>query len=208
MKCLLIVVLAALPHFALAEKKAITDTGDEVILYDDGTWKYAVEQATKTTFELNKEIFKKSATSTFMLKSTRNKSAVWLNTDKWSFTKSQDGSAAEYRLKLKQGDLYAMAINEGVEIPLENLVNIAFANAKSASGDIRIVRQEYRTVNGIKMAYAEMTGTLQGIKFTYFGAYYSGPSGSTQLVAYTANNLIAKYRADINEILSGFDLQR
>ena len=48
----------------------------------------------------------------------------------------------------------------------------------------------------------QMDGTIQGIKFSYFGYYYSDKSGSTQLLVYTASNLADKYKIEIENFLN------
>ena len=53
----------------------------------------------------------------------------------------------------------------------------------------------------------EMKGTIQGIKFMYFGYYHSDDTGSTQFVAYTGSNLTSKYKSEIYDFLNGFVLQ-
>jgi hypothetical protein len=67
--------------------------------------------------------------------------------------------------------------------------------------------QEYRVVNGKKLIYMQINGTIKGINFTYNGYYYSNPSGSTQLVAYTAASAVRKYKSEINDFLNGLVTQ-
>ena len=81
--------------------------------------------------------------------------------------------------------------------------SIAFENAKSAAPDIRIVDEEYRIVNGTKVLMIQMSGTIQGIKFTYYGYYYSNENGTIQLLTYTATNLLKEYNQDIEAFLNG-----
>jgi len=208
MKKLFVTILLLLAATSYASQKAITDTGEEVILNNDGTWKYS-DNAKKATniIETNKKKFKKPRDSSFLLKSIKNNSAYWINTDKWSFGKAKDNPEAEYQFQLKGKDLYGMAIAEGIEMPLESLVNVAFTNAQSAAPNMKVVRQEYRIVNGNKLICMEMNGTLQNVDFTYLGYYYSNSSGSTQLITYTATNLVAKYKSDIYDFLNGLMTQ-
>jgi hypothetical protein len=49
----------------------------------------------------------------------------------------------------------------------------------------------------------QMTGTIQGIKFTYFGYYYSNANGTIQFLTYTSDNLFSSYQKDIEEFLNG-----
>jgi len=49
-----------------------------------------------------------------------------------------------------------MMIAEKMEIPLESLKEIVLDNAKEAAPDIKIVKEEYRTVNGIRVLMMQM----------------------------------------------------
>lgn len=192
-----------------AEQRAITDTGEEIVIYSDGTWKYLTEtgEAPAAAIETNPNAFNKPEDSTFLLKSKKNHAAFWLNTNKWLFKPSTKNDDAEYALQLKGKDLYGLIIAEEVEIPLESLTEIALENAKSVAPDIHITKKEYRVVNGRKVIYMEMSGTMQGMKITYLGCYHSDASGTTQFLTYTATNLVGKYRKEIAALLNGFDLQ-
>ncbi len=208
MKKLLVAILLLLAATSYAGQTAVTDTGEKVILNGDGTWAYA-DKAPKPAakIETNKKKFEKPKDSTFLLKSTRNNSACWINTGKWSFSKTQGDAAAEYRFQLKGKDLYAMVITEGIEMPVESLADTALTNARSAAPDAKMIMQEYRVVNGKKVIYMEFKGTIKSVNFTYHGYYYSNSSGSTQLLAYTATNAVAKYESDMTDFLNGLVTQ-
>jgi hypothetical protein len=208
MKKLLVAILLLVASTSYAGQTAVTDTGEKVILNSDGTWVHA-DSAPKPAqkIETNKKKFDKPKDSTFLLKSTRNNSAYWINTGKWSFAKTQADAAAEYRFQLKGKDLYGMVITEGIEIPLDSLADIALTNARGVAPDMKMIMQEYRVVNGKKVIYMEMKGTMKGIHFTYHGYYYSNSSGSTQFVAYTATNTVAKYESEMNDLLNGLVTQ-
>ena len=126
-----------------------------------------------------------------------------------SLKKNKTGDLAiEYTFDFNGRDLYGMVITEQVEIAVEELAKIAFANAKAGAPDAKVVKKEYRMVNGVKVIYMEMTGTIQSIKFKYFGYYYSDSTGSTQFLSYTGANLEKKYSADIQAFLNGFSVQQ
>ncbi len=137
----------------------------------------------------------------------KNDSAYWLNTGKWVFRKNEKDPAVEYLFQHKEKDLYAMAITEAIKIEVESLADIALSNARDAAPDAKVIRKEYRTVNGKKVIYMEMEGTIQSIQFTYAGYYFSDNSGSTQLVSYTSSNLIDKYKPEIYDFLNGLTAQ-
>ena len=156
---------------------------------------------------MNPDEFKKSPAANFSLKSSITNLNFWIDPKQWSFKKADENGAAEYDLSLKGGDLYGMVISEQLEVGLETLADVAFENAQEAGPDMRIVNKEYRMVNGLKVIYMEMEGTIQGIKFTYFGHYYSDSSGSVQFLAYTGTSLAQKYESEINQYLNGIALK-
>lgn len=187
-----------------AQINAITNTGEEVVLYDDGTWKY-VNEGTLSALEIktNEKAFTKDKNSSFIVKSTKVDIGIWINPKAWTFTKGISNEDAEFQFQKKGEDLYGMLIAEKLQIPIETLKNIAFQNAKNASSDIRVVSEEYRTVNGIKVLMMQMAGTVQGLKVAYIGYYYSNESGTIQLLTYTGENLLNDYRDDIEVFLNG-----
>jgi hypothetical protein len=205
MKKLFVIFFLLLATASFASQNAITDTGEEVILYYDGTWKYTNEtNEAARRIETNNKTFEKPKASSFKLKSTKNNSIFWVNTDKWTFTKKVDNPAAEYEFQLKGGDLYGMVITEEAIIPAESLVKIALENAREFAPDLKIVKQEYRVVNGKKVIYMIMAGTAEGMKVTYSGYYYSDHSGTTQFLVYSTSNLVEKYNAELIDFLNGF----
>ena len=72
---------------------------------------------------------------------------------------------------------------------------------------MRIVEREFRVVNGNKLVYMEMRGSMNGIDFTYRGYYFSDASGTTQFVTYTGTNLRDKYADDTENLLNGFSIK-
>ena len=83
-----------------------------------------------------------------------------------------------------------MLIAEKTEIDVELLTNIAYENALEAAPDVKIVQKEYRTVNGLEVVMMKMSGTIQGVKFIYFGYYYSSAEGAFQFLTYTGGQYV------------------
>ena len=189
-----------------AQTKAVTETGDEVILFSNGMWKYVDEaKNANDTIQIktNPNKFQKNASSTFLLKSKKTDIGFWINPKKWSFQKAAQGGAAEYSFTYKEGDMYGTAIIEKVEIPLESLEEIALKNAQDAAPDSHIVEKEYRNVNGLTVLMLRIEGTLQGIKFVYLGYYFSNENGTVQYVVYTSQNLLKTSRKILETFLNG-----
>lgn len=191
-------------QMANAQINAITDSGDEVLLYDDGTWEYLNDSmVTASEIPENSKEFMTDKKSTFLVKSKKLNIGIWINPKTWNFSKGSDKDAYEFLFQKKSDDLYAMLIAEKMQIPIETLKEIAISNAKDAAPDIKVVKEEYRIVNGKRVFMMQMAGTIQGIRFTYFGYYYSNINGTIQLLAYTGENLFSEYQAEIELFLNG-----
>lgn len=208
---LLVASLASLHTLAAASQNAVTDNGSVVLLNDDGTWRYISNESDKsaTNIAFNKGLFQKAGNQTFQLKSSKNRSAVWLDPRKWIFQKPDTGtSSAEYRFQLKAGDLYGMLITEQIEVELDRLPQLAFDLLRRTAPNARLVSQEYRTVNDYKIVKMRVDASVQGINMSYIGYYTSDKSGSTQFVTYTATNLVEKNTPEIDEFLNGLTRQK
>ena len=96
------------------------------------------------------------------------------------------------------------SIDNNAEAQFESSIqNAALENAKSVAPDIRISKQEYRKVNNNLVLLLQMDGTIQGIKFSYYGYYTSSANGTIQLLTYTSSNLLNEYRKDFEDFLNG-----
>jgi len=190
----------------LAQIKGITESGDEVLLYQDGTWVYVNDSNTRLTsaIPLNEAIFTKSKKASFLIKSKKINVGVYISPKEWKFIKAEATEPSEFRFEKIGGDLFAMLITEKIGIPMESLSQIALDNAKKAAPDTKLISQEYRMVNGTKVIMMQLTGTIQGIKFIYFGYYYSDDNGSVQFLTYTSQNLFEAYKKEMEKMLNGF----
>ena len=66
-----------------------------------------------------------------------------------------------------------------------------------------VVKEEFRNVNGMKVLLLHMNGTIQGIKFSYYGYYYSNSNGTVQFITYTSQNLLDGFKSKIEDLLNG-----
>ncbi len=191
-------------HVLFSQTKAITENGEEVILYENGQWAYLSDSIlTAPEIPVNSQEFTKSKSSSFLVKSKKCNMGVWINPKEWSFLKGSEHEASEYQFQKKNTDVYALFISEKISIPIESLKEIAIENARSVSYDLKIVNEEYRNVNGIQVLHIEMAGTIKGVKFTYYGYYYSNSEGTLQFLTYTGQNLFKDYKNDMELLLNG-----
>ena len=187
-----------------AQINSVTENGDEVLLYKDNTWKYSNESLNETVEILrNDKPFTKEKKSSFLVKSSKTNIGVWINPKDWGFSKSKTDSPSEFNFNHKQLDVYGMLIAEKTEVTVEALTDIAYENALEAAPDIKIVEKEYRTVNGLEVIMMKMKGTIQGIKFIYFGYYFSNAQGAFQFLTYTSQNVFNEYKNDMLHLLNG-----
>ena len=112
-------------------------------------------------------------------------------------------SETEYELNYKHGDVYSIIITEEIEIPLESLGEIDLENAKSVAEDIHIVKQEFRNINGKRVLFMQMNGTVYGIAISYYIYYFSNENGTIQLITYTTQKLLDKYMNDCEKLING-----
>ncbi len=187
-----------------AQTRAITDTGQEVVLHSNGTYSYVNEEdAAAVNIPVNPENFSKSSNASFLLKSKKMNVGFYLDPKLWSFGESRDNPDAEYEVVLKGEDLYAVIITEKIEVPLETLKSVALDNARQIAPDIKVVQQEYRTVNGQKVLYLQLDGTMDGMKISYSGYFYSDASGTVQFITFTSQNLVEEYREMSQQLING-----
>lgn len=203
--CLFILVFLLFKISIQAQKKAVTENGDEVILYDDGTWKYSTTplQNDSNLIKENPIKFKKTTNESFLLKSKKNDLGFWIDPKKWSFEKPIDTPDAEFQLTLKGQSLVAYIITEEGEIPLESFKTIALINGRKESPDLHIMNQEYRIVNGLRVLYLQMEGSVQGIKFTFLGYYYSSTTSVVQYLVTLYSSTKDKHFKEAEELLNG-----
>jgi len=190
-----------------AQLKGVTETGDEIVLYKNGTWEYAIDSLNTIAQILkNDKPFAKDKASTFLVKSGKTNVGIWLDPKEWTFSKGDPNSPSEFKFgqKNKDKDIYGMLITEKTAIPVESLIDIAIDNASKAAPDIRLIEREYRMVNGLEIVMMKMGGTIQGIKFIYYGYYYSNAKGAYQFLTYTSEQLFKEYETDMEMLLNGF----
>ena len=188
-----------------AQMNAVTENGDEVLLYKNNTWKYS-NDSLNVAIEIlkNDKLFIKDKKSSFLVKSSKANVGVWINPKNWNFTKAKPDSPSDFSFNHKELDIYGMLVAEKTEIPVESLIDIAYENGLEAAPDIKIVKKEYRNVNGLEVIMMKMKGTIQGIKFIYYGYYYSNSEGAFQFLTYTSQNLFNEYENDMINLLNGF----
>lgn len=106
MKRFLPAVLLIFSLSTFAQTRAITDTGQEIILHSNGTYSYVdAEDIAAVNIPTNPRSFMKSDNASFLLKSKKMNIGFWLDPKLWSFGESKENPDAEYEVVLKGEDL-------------------------------------------------------------------------------------------------------
>jgi hypothetical protein len=185
--------------------QAVTEQGDTALLYENGSWRYLSEMRGFENSEIrtNPMEFSKATSSIYLVKSKKIGIGILINPDKWQIETSTDGSTSEFNFQMKGEDLYAMLITERMEVPFENLREIALMNGRAAAPDLKLIDQEFRTVNGTKVLMIQMSGTIEGIRFKYYNYYFTSSEGTAQLLTYTSEKMFPLYKSDMEVFLNG-----
>jgi hypothetical protein len=190
-------------HTLLQEPmKARTESGKDVILYPDGTWKPVAEAAPGK----RDSAYTRPASARASYKPDRGDFVIWYDETKWQLEKPRPNDDTGH-LRLLRSDGHAMIISEGIPMPIASLKRIAVDNAKEAAPDTRIVSEEMRTVNGKELLVMILDGTIEQIPFRYYGYYYSGKQGTIQFLTFTSQNLFDRYKQEFTELLNGLEIK-
>jgi hypothetical protein len=199
---ILFILVCSFPLFS--QQKAVTETGEQVVLYNDGRWTYVNKDTIREAeIPVNPRKFEKDTDASFLVKSTKMNIGFWLDPKAWSFVKSESHDAAEFEFVNEEKGLYGLSITETLELPMEALANIALDNARDAAPDVKVVSKEYRTVNGLKVLMMQMTGTIQEILFSYYGYYYTSGNGALQFLVYSSKENVDAHAVEIEKLLNG-----
>lgn len=191
-------------NVVFGQQKAVTETGEQVVLYSDGRWTYVNKDTIREAeIAVNPAKFEKDTGASFLVRSSKMNIGFWLDPKAWSFEKSASHDAAEFEFVNEEKGLYGLTITENLELPMEALANIALDNAREAAPDVKVISKEYRTVNGLKVLMMQMTGTIQEILFSYYGYYYTSSHGALQFLVYSSKENVDAHAGEIEKLLNG-----
>ena len=190
---------------------AITQDGRKVLLYPDGTWKLAEQAQPQASPAMGNNSGGGNSpgigNSKTFVKAPQGDFGVWIDEQKW--TQSESGNDATKITFIHQGETsYAMIIGERVRVSMEALERAALQNAKKVVPDITLLFKEKRVISGRSVLCMQMTGTVQGSSFMYYGYYYGGPEGTLQVICYTTPEQFDQAKADFDELLGSIKIGR
>ena len=211
MKSLLpLVLFLLLPVFcpevsAQAPIRARTETDKEVLLYPDGTWKYAEEVKVAPSTD---RIYVKPASARKLFKSKTGNCGIWVDESKWKVDANSANEDFEFQFVHTNSDGYAGVIVERISMPVNALKEVVLENVKKLDPNAKLVSEEKRQVNGNEVLSLIVELTSHQIPFTFHYYLYAGKAGSIQVVTWTGTNLFDEYKQDFTNFLNGLELYK
>lgn len=207
MKKLIISALILLSYQAEAQIKAVTDEGKEVVLFDNGTWKFANDSDAKAleTITTNETPFTKDKTSTFLYRSKKVNAGVYVNPKIWKFTDAFKTPVLEYAfINNLNSNLFGIFTSETVEVGiLKNLKELLVTTTQSRADYFRLKESEYRTVNGLKVLYLRYLVNAKGLDFEYQTYAYLTDNGYCSITAYSFSKYFDQYKKELDQYING-----
>lgn len=217
---LLLSYLIAISYVSNAQTRAVTEEGDTIYVYDNGTWTYELLDEMPSVLNelsyLEQELkidtiydaFSTPKTSNKTLKNSRNQFIVKYDDSIWKrvppATLNDD---AEFALQGKNTDVWCIIISEETPIESDKLFKIAKHNMKENTGaDADILITELRTVNNAPVIRGTLKASFSGIDFIFDSYYFSNESGSVQFTTWTSDQLWKKNEGLILDLLNGFEI--
>jgi hypothetical protein len=133
--------------------------------------------------------------------SVNSKITIKYDPIKWRLTKSDE--PGEFDFSHTAGDGYAKVITERISIPFDDLPDVVMSGLRSKDPNAELVSKEKRRVNGVDVWLLKTDATIDKIPFSFCGYYYSGASGTVQVITITGKNLRHEFENDFMEFLNG-----
>ncbi|WP_234111312.1 MULTISPECIES: hypothetical protein [Chryseobacterium] len=210
MKKTTILITLLLNTLVISQTKAVTENGKEVVLFENGTWKFVNESDVKSleTIITNETIFEKSRDATFLIKSKKIDAGLYFNPIKWKIATNTNKALpySEYIFTHQNNLNNVMALMSTENIPIStfrNLKELILSNIQKNADYFRLKDSEYRTVNGLKVLYLRYALNTKGIDFEYAGYYYMNDEGYTGVIGFTSQRDFEKYLPEILKLING-----
>jgi len=182
---------------------ATTEDGENVTLYPDGKWEYTPE----IKRIINPKKFLVPPQSKEMVTGKEIKYTIYYDATKWKPMEKSLSEIAEYSLDYKNGKAYSMVVAENESVPLEDLRDVVLNNVREASGGAKVIAEEERNVNGLKMIMMTVKAKIEGMNFVYVYYIYSNDKTAFQVVTFTSEESFPEYKNDLENFLNGFVLK-
>ena len=195
----------------IAQQRALTEDGKEVVLFDNGTWKFVNESDAKAlqTTITNNNLFEKSRNASFLMKSKKLDVGVYFDPKKWKLATQNISPHVEYFFAERNSNdgYFGFMITEKVQIAtLKNLKDLIIENVNRNVDYFRLKESEYRTVNGMKVLYIRYAANTKGMDFEYSGNYYINSDGYAGVVGFASQKVFEQSFGAVQELINGISV--
>ena len=209
------------PVVCKSQTMAVTEDGDTIYVYDNGTWSFEQleempELANDLAF-LSAEVSLDTLTQPFevspdakkQVENARGQFVIKYDDKEWKRVPPATlNDAAEFAFQSKKSDIWCIVISEETSIAHDKLFLVAKNTMKQNTGsEPEIIKTELRTVNGHEVVRGVMKADFSGIPFVFDTFYFSNELGSVQFTAWTGDGVWAKNEEKILALLHGFMVQ-
>lgn len=216
-KLLISTVVFLICFIVNSQTKAITEDGDTIYVYDNGTWSFEkLEQMPEAnelaylTAELkidtlsNDFVYSKNANK--QVSNSHNQFIIKYDDNQWKrvppATLNDD---AEFAFQSKDSDIWCVVISEETPIEPDKLYRIALKTIeRKAKTKAEIVKTELRKVNGNNVIRGVSRANFSGITFIFDSYYFSNDKGSVQFTTWTSEKVWERTEDKIINLLNGF----
>jgi hypothetical protein len=205
MKTILFVLVTMTSFYCEAQIRAVTAEGEEVILNNDGTWKYvSFVEKVAPEIKTNTQNFVKPLNARDLVISEVSTTRIYFDAKKWKIKKSKTNKYAEFEIEsLKFKDLFGVLFTEKTEPDIILLTKHILDDCQKQSKDsINILKQEFRIVNNFKVIFVKHELKLKK-QFTYWRYFFSNEYGCGQFSLATAKEVTPEKEYEIEELLNG-----
>lgn len=201
----------------LAQDTATTKSGKQVVLYNNGTWR-ALDSLLPA--------FTKPESAKTKLEFLNGKAAIWVDADVWlageEKAEQEDNSGIEMAMAsyshvdapFSDGEqtfsfdgVGVLVMSLSFAFPEELMETLFFDKMlKEAGDDVQITHKEQRAVNNAVVTVYTISvhkGMEKGMILLYV---YTGKSSTVLMFGVARKDIFAKYQADIEGFLNGFEV--
>ncbi len=206
-RLLLLIFLFVISHITFADQFATTDSGERVILHDNGSWEY-LDDMSKDQSPIGVSGHVKPILAVESVTGARKTYTIWFNPDIWIELQQHHNQVSEYEFQIKDGSAFAIVIYERAQIPVEQMKNIMITNAKRFATDVSLITWEKRNVNESELMFISYSATMKQMEFIYACYVYSDANGTLQFMAYTNPALYTEMKQEMADLLNGLVINK
>ena len=200
-----LVGIGALP--ASGQERAITESGDTVVLKPDSTLLASKHYNLDSNFahpENPDTVVKKPDEAADYTSGSPKRYILWYNDETWQkIQPEQINKQADAALKMKDRPSYVSIIYERLQVPVNKLPKAHFSNIKRMANNAQQLSKGYRVVNGDTMATSKVKYKRSSLTYIYCSQYHSNSHGSVQLYTFTAKRFYPELKNRIHKLLNG-----